>query len=219
MHALGSWWAYYELGWGGWWFWDPVENSSLVPWLLATALFHSAIVSNSRKIFNNWTILLSILSVIGCFVGMFLVRIWNSNFCTFFCFRILKNLILLLITLAITLYSFFFFRSDISDNNSLNYSIISKEYFLLINNLFLVILAVIILFGTVYPIFYEIFSGGKTISVGAPYFNLVTVPIAFFHFFSRLWCSYELGLLCKLNQIFSIYCKFDNFLFHLFFLI
>ena len=92
-----------------------------------------------------------------------------------------RGLILLLITLAITLYSFFiFFRSDISDNNSLNYSIISKEYFLLINNLFLVILAVIILFGTVYPIFYEIFSGGKTISVGAPYLYIVTVPIAFF---------------------------------------
>ena len=179
--ALGSWWAYYELGWGGWWFWDPVENSSLVPWLLATALFHSAIVSNSRKIFNNWTILLSILSVIGCFIGMFLVRSGILTSVHSFALDPERGLILLLITLAITLYSFFiFFRSDISDNNSLNYSIISKEYFLLINNLFLVILAVIILFGTVYPIFYEIFSGGKTISVGAPYFNLVTVPIAFF---------------------------------------
>ena len=76
--ALGSWWAYYELGWGGWWFWDPVENSSLVPWLLATALFHSAIVSNSRKIFNNWTILLSILSVIG-FRLLFLLRTVEST--------------------------------------------------------------------------------------------------------------------------------------------
>ena len=179
--ALGSWWAYYELGWGGWWFWDPVENSSLVPWLLATALFHSAIVSNSRKIFNNWTILLAILSVIGCFIGMFLVRSGILTSVHSFALDPERGLILLMITLAITLYSFFvFFKSDVSDNNSINYSIVSKEYFLLINNLFLVILAVIILFGTIYPIFYEIFSGGRTISVGAPYFNLVTVPIAFF---------------------------------------
>ena len=179
--ALGSWWAYYELGWGGWWFWDPVENSSLVPWLLATALFHSAIVSNSRKIFNNWTILLSILSVIGCFIGMFLVRSGILTSVHSFALDPERGLILLLITLAITLYSFFvFFKSDVSDNSSISYSIVSKEYFLLINNLFLVILAVIILFGTIYPIFYEIFSGGRTISVGAPYFNLVTVPIAFF---------------------------------------
>ena len=179
--ALGSWWAYYELGWGGWWFWDPVENSSLVPWLLATALFHSAIVSSSRKIFNNWTILLSILSVIGCFIGMFLVRSGILTSVHSFALDPERGLILLLITLAITLYSFFvFFKSDVSDNSSINYSIVSKEYFLLINNLFLVILAVIILFGTIYPIFYEIFSGGRTISVGAPYFNLVTVPIAFF---------------------------------------
>ena len=179
--ALGSWWAYYELGWGGWWFWDPVENSSLVPWLLATALFHSAIVSNSRKIFNNWTILLAILSVVGCFIGMFLVRSGILTSVHSFALDPERGLILLMITLAITLYSFFvFFKSDVSDNNSINYSIVSKEYFLLINNLFLVILAVIILFGTIYPIFYEIFSGGRTISVGAPYFNLVTVPIAFF---------------------------------------
>ena len=179
--ALGSWWAYYELGWGGWWFWDPVENSSLVPWLLATALFHSAIVSNSRKIFNNWTILLAILSVIGCFIGMFLVRSGILTSVHSFALDPERGLMLLMITLAITLYSFFvFFKSDVSDNNSINYSIVSKEYFLLINNLFLVILAVIILFGTIYPIFYEIFSGGRTISVGAPYFNLVTVPIAFF---------------------------------------
>ena len=179
--ALGSWWAYYELGWGGWWFWDPVENSSLVPWLLATALFHSAIVSSSRKIFNNWTILLSILSVIGCFIGMFLVRSGILTSVHSFALDPERGLILLLITLAITLYSFFvFFKSDVSDNSSISYSIVSKEYFLLINNLFLVILAVIILFGTIYPIFYEIFSGGRTISVGAPYFNLVTVPIAFF---------------------------------------
>ncbi len=179
--ALGSWWAYYELGWGGWWFWDPVENSSLVPWLLATALFHSAIVSNSRKIFNNWTILLSILCIVGCFIGMFLVRSGILTSVHSFALDPERGLILLLLTFGITLYSFYvFFRSDVNDENTINYSLISKEYFLLINNLFLVILAAIILFGTIYPIFYEIFSDGKNISVGAPYFNLVTVPIAFF---------------------------------------
>merc|ERR1711965_1051498 len=72
--AMGSYWAYYELGWGGWWFWDPVENSSLVPWLIATALIHSAIVTDKRNIFVNWTILLAVLAVIGSFIGMFLVR-------------------------------------------------------------------------------------------------------------------------------------------------
>ena len=72
--SLGSWWAYYELGWGGWWFWDPVENSALVPWLLCTALIHSSIATNARQIFINWTLALTILSLAGSLLGMFLVR-------------------------------------------------------------------------------------------------------------------------------------------------
>ena len=72
--SLGSWWAYYELGWGGWWFWDPVENSALIPWLLCTALIHSSVATNSRQIFINWTLSLTILSLAGSLLGMFLVR-------------------------------------------------------------------------------------------------------------------------------------------------
>ena len=72
--ALGSWWAYYELGWGGWWFWDPVENSSLIPWLIATALIHSAIATSKRNIFSKWTVLLSLGAILSSYIGLFLVR-------------------------------------------------------------------------------------------------------------------------------------------------
>ena len=178
--ALGSWWAYYELGWGGWWFWDPVENSSLIPWLIATALIHSAIVSDKRNLFNNWTILLAILAVIGSFIGMFLVRSGILTSVHTFALDPERGLILLALTFVITLYSFILFFKAPKDSSESSYEIFSKEFFLLINNALLVILAIIILFGTIYPIIYDIFSGGKSISVGAPYFNAATVPIAFF---------------------------------------
>ncbi|MBV12828.1 MAG: heme lyase NrfEFG subunit NrfE [Flavobacteriaceae bacterium] len=179
--ALGSWWAYYELGWGGWWFWDPVENSSLIPWLLSTALIHSAIVSDKRNLFNNWTIMLAILGVIGSFIGMFLVRSGILTSVHTFALDPERGLILLTLTFGITLYAFvLFFRMPKNKIKEPIYSFFSKEFFLLINNALLVILAVIILFGTIYPIIYDIFTGGKSITVGAPYFNAVTVPIAFF---------------------------------------
>ncbi len=179
--TLGSWWAYYELGWGGWWFWDPVENSSLVPWLIATALIHSAIVTNKRNIFVNWTILLSVLAVIGSFIGMFLVRSGILTSVHTFALDPERGLILLMLTFLISIYSFYlFFRADIISKEEADYSFFSKEFFLLINNALLLILAIVILFGTIYPIIYDIFTGGKSITVGAPYFNLTTVPIAFF---------------------------------------
>ena len=179
--ALGSWWAYYELGWGGWWFWDPVENSSLVPWLIATALIHSAIVTDKRNIFVNWTILLAVLAVIGSFIGMFLVRSGILTSVHTFALDPERGLILLIITLLISIYSFYlFFRADTVPKETTDYTFYSKEFFLLINNALLLILAAVILFGTIYPIIYDIFTGGKSITVGAPYFNLTSVPIAFF---------------------------------------
>ena len=179
--ALGSWWAYYELGWGGWWFWDPVENSSLVPWLIATALIHSAIVTDKRNIFVNWTILLAVLAVIGSFIGMFLVRSGILTSVHTFALDPERGLILLIITLLISIYSFYlFFRADTVPKETTDYTFYSKEFFLLINNALLLILAAVILFGTIYPIIYDIFTGGKSINVGAPYFNLTSVPIAFF---------------------------------------
>jgi cytochrome c-type biogenesis protein CcmF len=179
--ALGSWWAYYELGWGGWWFWDPVENSSLVPWLIATALIHSAIVTDKRNIFVNWTILLAVLAVIGSFIGMFLVRSGILTSVHTFALDPERGLILLILTLLISIYSFYlFFRADTVPKEITDYTFYSKEFFLLINNALLLILAAVILFGTIYPIIYDIFTGGKSITVGAPYFNLTSVPIAFF---------------------------------------
>ena len=179
--ALGSWWAYYELGWGGWWFWDPVENSSLIPWLIATALIHSAIVTDKRNIFVNWTILLAVLAVIGSFIGMFLVRSGILTSVHTFALDPERGLILLIITLLISIYSFYlFFRADTVPKETTDYTFYSKEFFLLINNALLLILAAVILFGTIYPIIYDIFTGGKSITVGAPYFNLTSVPIAFF---------------------------------------
>ena len=179
--ALGSWWAYYELGWGGWWFWDPVENSSLVPWLIATALIHSAIVTDKRNIFVNWTILLAVLAVIGSFIGMFLVRSGILTSVHTFALDPERGLILLILTLLISIYSFYlFFRADTVPKETTDYTFYSKEFFLLINNALLLILAAVILFGTIYPIIYDIFTGGKSITVGAPYFNLTSVPIAFF---------------------------------------
>ena len=178
--ALGSWWAYYELGWGGWWFWDPVENSSLIPWLIATALIHSAIATSKRNIFSNWTVLLSIGAILSSYIGLFLVRSGIVTSVHTFALDPERGLILLFIIIAVLLLSLgVFSRTKIQDNTNSNYLLLSKEFFFLINNVLLIILALAILFGTIYPIIYEIFSGGKDISVGKPYFDSVTVPIAF----------------------------------------
>ena len=179
--ALGSWWAYYELGWGGWWFWDPVENSSLIPWLIATALIHSAIATSKRNIFSRWTVLLSLGAILSSYVGLFLVRSGIVTSVHTFALDPERGLILLFIIIFVLIFSLGIYSSSKLNDVSYSYgSILSKEFFFLINNVFLIILAVAILFGTVYPIIYEIFSGGKDISVGKPYFDSVTVPIAFF---------------------------------------
>ena len=178
--ALGSWWAYYELGWGGWWFWDPVENSSLIPWLISTALIHSSIATSKRGIFSSWTILLAIGSLGASYVGLFLVRSGIVTSVHTFALDPERGVVLLGITFLVFLVAMFIYLNSKFNKQTSEYSFFSKEFFLLINNTLLVILALVILFGTVYPIIYEVLTNGKDIAVGKPYFDLVTVPIALF---------------------------------------
>ncbi|MEL0102148.1 MAG: heme lyase CcmF/NrfE family subunit [Gammaproteobacteria bacterium] len=181
--SLGSWWAYHELGWGGWWFWDPVENASFMPWLSITALMHSLIVSEKRGIFISWSILLAILTFSLSLLGTFLVRSGILVSVHAFANDPERGLyILLFLTLIIgSSLLLYFLRSRylvIKDN----YSISSKELMLLINNLFLTITTFAILLGTLYPLISSSLDLGK-ISVGAPYFNFIfasmMLPIVF----------------------------------------
>tara|TARA_B100000676_G_scaffold310493_1_gene377237 strand:- start:167 stop:2026 length:1860 start_codon:yes stop_codon:yes gene_type:complete len=177
--SLGSWWAYYELGWGGWWFWDPVENSALIPWLLCTALIHSSVATNSRQIFINWTLSLTILSLAGSLLGMFLVRSGIITSVHSFALDPDRGIFLLFICFLIIFLGFsLFFLKSFKRDSKIEMSIYSREFMFFMNNAFLVALSGIVLLGTIYPIIYEIFSGGDQITVGAPYFNMVTVPFA-----------------------------------------
>ena len=181
--SLGSWWAYHELGWGGWWFWDPVENASFMPWLAITALLHSLIVSEKRGIFISWTILLSILTFSLSLLGTFLVR--SGILVSVHAFandpeRGLYILIFLSLVVGISLLLYFQRSSQLVSKKS--YEISSKEFILLINNLFLTITTFAILLGTLYPLITSSLNLGK-ISVGAPYFNFIfsalMLPIVF----------------------------------------
>jgi len=171
--TLGSWWAYYELGWGGWWFWDPVENASFMPWLIATALIHSAAVTESRGSFKSWFILLSIIGFALSLLGTFLVR--SGVLVSVHAFasdpsRGLFILVLIGLILGISLLLFALRARVFTSNQTLN--LLSKESFLLANNLFLLVASLTILLGTIYPLILDGMGLGK-ISVGAPYFDLI----------------------------------------------
>ncbi len=175
--ALGSWWAYYELGWGGWWFWDPVENVSFMPWLLGTALLHSAIVTEKRGAFKSWTILLAILTFSLSLLGTFIVR--SGLLTSVHAFAVdpergvyILGLLAVSIGGSLTLYAV---RAPKMEPGGL-FAPVSREGGLLINNLFLALAAAVVLFGTLYPLFLEAVTGEK-ISVGPPYFNAAFVPI------------------------------------------
>jgi cytochrome c-type biogenesis protein CcmF len=175
--TLGSWWAYYELGWGGWWFWDPVENASLMPWLVGTALVHSLAVTEKRGVFKSWTVLLAIFTFSLSLLGTFLVRSGVLTSVHAFASdpkRGLFILVLLMLTIggSLTLYAF---KAPNVKSDSL-FSWISRETLLLINNLILVVMALTVLLGTLYPLLLDALGGGK-ISVGPPYFNALFVPI------------------------------------------
>ena len=176
--ALGSWWAYYELGWGGWWFWDPVENVSFMPWLMGTALLHSAIVTEKRDAFKSWTILLAILTFSLSLLGTFIVR--SGLLTSVHAFAVdpergLYILGLLAVSIGGSL-ALFAWRAPVMEPGGI-FKPISREAGLLINNLILATATGIVLFGTLYPLFYEALTGGQKLSVGPPFFNAAFIPI------------------------------------------
>ena len=175
---LGAWWAYYELGWGGWWFWDPVENASLMPWLLGTALVHSLIVSEKRGVFNYWTILLAIFAFALSLLGTFIVR--SGVLTSVHAFAVDPDrgmaLLILFFSLSFIALALFAFRVNLWQDE-VRFLLWSKETaFLLINGLFAVA-ASAVLVGTFYPMVFTAMNWGS-ISVGAPYFNHVFTPLA-----------------------------------------
>lgn len=177
--ALGSWWAYYELGWGGWWFWDPVENAAFIPWLLSVALFHSLIASENRGVFGKWSILLSIFAFATSLLGTFLVRSGILTSVHAFALDPERGLFILGILAFFIIGSLFIYSiKDFENETTPSYELTSKEFGFLLNNLLLVVLAASILFGTIFPLIYEAITDGKQISVGAPYFEVILFPFA-----------------------------------------
>ncbi|WP_454784081.1 heme lyase CcmF/NrfE family subunit [Legionella sp. WA2024007413] len=175
--TLGSWWAYRELGWGGWWFWDPVENASFMPWLVGTALLHSLAVTEQRQQFKAWTMLLAIAAFSLSLIGTFLVRSGVLTSVHAFAVDPQRGLYILgfLIFVIGGSLLLFLFRAQNLQSGS-NPSPFSRESALLLNNVFLVVIMLTVLMGTVYPLLVEGLGLGK-LSVGAPYFNAVFVPL------------------------------------------
>ncbi len=176
--TLGSWWAYYELGWGGWWFWDPVENASLMPWIVATALIHSLAVTEKRASFKAWTVLLCILGFSLSLLGTFLVRSGVLTSVHSFASdpeRGLFILVFLLVVIGSSLLLFAFRGHKLKSMGT--FSVISREAGLLVNNVILVVMTATVLLGTLYPLIIDALGSGK-ISVGPPYFNGVMVPLS-----------------------------------------
>ena len=171
---VGSIWAYYELGWGGYWFWDPVENSSLMPWFLMTALLHSVLVLERRIGLYSWVIVLSILTFTMSVVGTFLVRSGILNSVHTFANDPSRGLFILIFLVLMVFSSIFiFFKYAPSERK--NYRIFSKEFFILINNWFMAFFLAVVLIGTLYPVFLDTLIGEK-ISIGPPYYNFVLAP-------------------------------------------
>lgn len=178
--TLGSWWAYRELGWGGWWFWDPVENASFMPWLVGTALLHSLAVTEQRKQFMAWTLLLAITAFSLSLVGTFLVR--SGVLTSVHAFAVdpqrgIYILCFLLVVIGGSLLLFALRAQALHDPQPGHQpSLLSRENALLLNNVFLVVMMLTVLMGTVYPLLVDGLGLGK-LSVGAPYFNSVFVPL------------------------------------------
>ena len=175
--ALGSWWAYYELGWGGWWFWDPVENASFIPWLVGTALLHSLAVTEKRGGFKSWTVLLAITAFSLSLLGTFLVRSGVLTSVHAFATDPKRGIFILIFLVlvvgsSLTLYAWRAPKSTLGGK----FSFTSRETFILLGNVFLVVSAASVLLGTLYPLLIDALHLGK-ISVGPPYFNSVFVPI------------------------------------------
>ena len=175
--ALGSWWAYYELGWGGWWFWDPVENASLMPWLAGLALIHSLAVTEKRGVFKAWTIMLAIFAFALSLLGTFLVRSGVITSVHSFAADPTRGLVILAILGVIIgggllMFAVRGWRLTVESQ----YQLISRESFLVINNAIILISTLVVLLGTLYPIIADAFNLGQ-VSVGSPYFNALFVPL------------------------------------------
>ena len=181
--ALGSWWAYYELGWGGWWFWDPVENASFMPWLVGTALIHSLAVTERRGLFKSWTLLLAISAFSLSLLGTFLVR--SGILVSVHAFAsdptrgyFILTFLAIVVIGALVLYAW---RAPAMDSTA-GFGLLSRETFLLLNNVLLVVAATLILLGTLAPLIVEMISGDK-ISIGPPWFRIAflvpMIPLIF----------------------------------------
>jgi cytochrome c-type biogenesis protein CcmF len=175
--ALGSWWAYYELGWGGWWFWDPVENASFMPWLVGTALIHSLAVTEKRGAFKAWTVLLAIAAFSLSLLGTFLVRSGVLSSVHAFATDPARGLFILaflsvVIGASLALYAW---RAPTVGLGA-RFGLVSRETFLLVNNVLLLVAMAAVLLGTLYPLLLDALGMGK-ISVGPPYFDTVFVPL------------------------------------------
>jgi cytochrome c-type biogenesis protein CcmF len=175
--AMGSWWAYYELGWGGWWFWDPVENASFMPWLVGTALVHSLAVTEKRGSFKNWTVLLAISAFSLSLLGTFLVRSGVLTSVHAFATDPKRGIFILAFLVAVigSSLALFAWRAPKVGLGG-RFAVVSRESFLLTNNVLLVVACASVLLGTLYPLLIDALAMGK-ISVGPPYFDAVFVPL------------------------------------------
>ena len=177
--ALGSWWAYYELGWGGWWFWDPVENASFMPWLAGTALVHSLAVTEKRGAFKSWTVFLAITAFSLSLLGAFIVRSGVITSVHSFAADPERGLFILwLLVLAVGGALVLYGLRAPAIGSRARYGGVSRELMLLANNLLLVLALAVVLIGTLFPLAYEAATGGEKMSVGTPYFNRSFVPLA-----------------------------------------
>lgn len=175
--TLGSWWAYYELGWGGWWFWDPVENASFMPWLVGTALIHSLAASEKRGVFKTWTVLLAIFAFSLSLLGTFLVRSGVLTSVHAFASDPARGVFILIFLAVVVGGSLLLYAIRAPQiQSSTQYELVSRETVLLINNVLLVVTAASILLGTLYPLLIDALGLGK-LSVGPPYFNAVFIPL------------------------------------------
>ncbi|NKB31565.1 MAG: heme lyase CcmF/NrfE family subunit [Pseudomonadales bacterium] len=175
--ALGSWWAYYELGWGGWWAWDPVENPPLITWLFGTALIHSLAVTEKRGVFKSWTVLLAILAFSGSLLGTFITRSGLLTSVHAFATDPTRGVFILgILGLAVggslLLYAF---RAPLM-KSEFGFGLVSREVFLLTNNVLLVVAAASVFLGTLFPMVYQALTD-DLISIGPPYFNFIFVPL------------------------------------------
>ncbi|MGL6113342.1 MAG: heme lyase CcmF/NrfE family subunit, partial [Rubrivivax sp.] len=174
---LGSWWAYYELGWGGWWFWDPVENAALMPWLVGTALIHALALSDRRGLFGAWAVLLAILCFSLSLLGTFLVRSGVLSSVHAFAIDPRRGLFILALLLAVvggSLVLFALRAGRLAGRD--DFAAVSRESLLLANTLLLTVAAATVLLGTFYPLLHEVLGLGR-LSVGPPYFDAVFVPL------------------------------------------